>query len=87
MEEKNKQLNILQQFFSDKNANFPRQPKLVNGIRVYEAPKGLGIQFRGGTEIFLVVFIFPLFQFLHFFLCIPSGNERNSTVVAHCQQG
>lgn len=54
MEEKNKQLNILQQFFSDKNVHFPRQPKLVDGIHVYEAPKGLGIQFRGGTEKFLV---------------------------------
>lgn len=37
-----------------KNVNFPYQPKLVNGIHVYEAPKGLGIQFRGGTEKFLI---------------------------------
>lgn len=54
MEEKKKKLNILNQFFGDRNVNFPRKPKLVNGIHVYEAPKGLGIQFRGGTEKFLV---------------------------------
>lgn len=54
MEDKKKQLNILNQFFSDKNVNFPREPRLVSGIHVYEAPKGLGIQFRGGTEKFLV---------------------------------
>lgn len=54
MEDKSKKLNILNQFFCDKNVNFPYQPKLVNGIHVYEAPKGLGIQFRGGTEKFLI---------------------------------
>lgn len=54
MEDKSMKNNILNQFFADKNVNFPRQPKLVNGIHVYEAPKGLGIQFRGGTEKFLV---------------------------------
>ena len=54
MEEIIKQQNILNRFFQDKNVNFPHEPKLVNGIHVYEAPKGLGIQFRGGTEKFLV---------------------------------
>lgn len=54
MEDKSKTINILNQFFCDKNVNFPHQPKLVNGIHVYEAPKGLGIQFRGGTEKFLI---------------------------------
>lgn len=54
MEDKRNQLNILNQFFCDKNVHFPHQPKLVSGIHVYEAPKGLGIQFRGGTEKFLV---------------------------------
>lgn len=51
---KEKQLNILHQFFSDKNVHFPHFPKLVDGIHVYEAPKGLGIQFRGGAEKFLI---------------------------------
>ncbi|MDE6537145.1 MAG: hypothetical protein K2M13_03810 [Muribaculaceae bacterium] len=54
MEDKSMKINILNQFFADKNVNFPRHPKLVNGIHVYEAPKGLGIQFRGGTEKILV---------------------------------
>lgn len=54
MENKKQQQNILNQFFCDKNVRFPQCPKLVDGIHVYEAPKGLGIQFRGGTEKFLL---------------------------------
>lgn len=48
------QENILHQFFGDKNVNFPKYPKIVNGIHVYETPQGLGIQFRGGAEKFLI---------------------------------
>lgn len=54
MENKRNQQNILNQFFCDKNVHFPHKPKIVDGIHVYEAPKGLGIQFRGGTEKFLI---------------------------------
>lgn len=54
MNDRKKKMNILYQFFGDKNVNFPEHPKLVNGIHVYEAPKGVGIQFRGGTEKFLI---------------------------------
>lgn len=41
---------ILQEFFWDVNVKFPQAPKLVEGIRVYVAPNGLGIQFRGSSE-------------------------------------
>lgn len=54
MDERKKKLGILNEFFADVNVRFPKYPKLVKGIHVYEAPKGLGIQFRGGTEKFLI---------------------------------
>lgn len=54
MEERIKKLGILNEFFADVNVRFPKYPKLVTGVHVYEAPKGLGIQFRGGTEKFLI---------------------------------
>lgn len=54
MESKEKQLSVLNQFFGDVNVKFPQKPKIVSGIHIYEAPRGLGIQFRGGTEKFLI---------------------------------
>lgn len=50
MDKKTNQWGILNEFFSDVNVNFPKKPKLANGISVYAAPKGLGVQFRGGSE-------------------------------------
>jgi hypothetical protein len=50
MNELSHQWGILNEFFSDINVNFPKKPKLANGISVYTAPNGLGIQFRGGSE-------------------------------------
>lgn len=45
---------ILREFFGDENVRFPKYPALVNGIHVYKAPWGLGIQFRGGAERIVV---------------------------------
>lgn len=44
------QWGILNEFFADINVNFPKKPKLISGISTYVAPKGLGVQFRGGAE-------------------------------------
>jgi hypothetical protein len=38
------------EFFEDVNVHFPTNPKLINGISVYNMPNGLGVQFRGGSE-------------------------------------
>lgn len=37
-------------FFLDKNVRFPEFPVLVAGLSVYNAPYGLGMQFRGGPN-------------------------------------
>jgi hypothetical protein len=50
MDKLSHQWGILNEFFSDINVDFPQKPKLVNGISVYTAPNGLGVQFRGGSE-------------------------------------
>ena len=42
--------NFFREFFNDKNVHFPTHPKLLEGISVYDAPNGLGVQFRGGPE-------------------------------------
>lgn len=42
--------HIWSHFFEDQNIRFPEQPKLVDGISVYDAPYGLGVQFRGGPD-------------------------------------
>lgn len=56
MNKKNKMKlpGILQEFFGDVNVRFPDHPTLVEGIDVYVAPNGLGIQFRGGAEKIVV---------------------------------
>lgn len=41
---------LLNAFFNDKNTLFPNKPRLVKEISCYEAPYGLGIQFRGGPR-------------------------------------
>jgi hypothetical protein len=38
------------EFFEDINVHFPTNPKLINGISVYNMHNGLGVQFRGGSE-------------------------------------
>ncbi|WP_179197888.1 TOMM precursor leader peptide-binding protein [Hymenobacter crusticola] len=42
--------HIWSHFFEDQNIRFPEQPKLIDGISVYDAPYGLGLQFRGGPD-------------------------------------
>ncbi|MEL6866763.1 MAG: hypothetical protein AAFP19_20235 [Bacteroidota bacterium] len=38
------------EFFSDVNVRFPEKPRLLEGIAVYEAPYGMGVQFKGGPQ-------------------------------------
>jgi hypothetical protein len=38
------------EFFLDQNVRFPKLPRLLDGISIYDAPYGLGIQFRGGPK-------------------------------------
>lgn len=45
---------ILREFFADENVRFPQCPSLVEGLHVYKAPWGLGVQFRGGAERIVV---------------------------------
>lgn len=45
---------ILREFFADENVQFPKFPALVGGVHVYQAPWGLGIQFRGGAQRIVV---------------------------------
>lgn len=42
--------SAIKEFFEDINVNFPSNPKLINGISIYNMPDGLGVQFRGGSE-------------------------------------
>ena len=42
--------HIWQGFFSDKNVRFPDKPRLIKEISIYDAPYGLGVQFRGGPK-------------------------------------
>lgn len=40
----------MESIFLDKNVRFPKKPKLIKEIGVYDAPYGLGVQFRGGAK-------------------------------------
>jgi molybdopterin/thiamine biosynthesis adenylyltransferase len=42
--------NLWGEFFLDKNVRFPEFPLLIEGISIYDAPYGLGVQFRGGPN-------------------------------------
>lgn len=42
------------EFFLDPNVRFPEYPKLIEGISIYDAPYGLGIQFRGGPKKLII---------------------------------
>lgn len=50
IETKAEKKNTWLEFFSDQNVRFPKKPKLIQGISIYEAPYGLGIQMRGGPN-------------------------------------
>ena len=46
--------NYYLEFFNDRNVGFPEKPKLIDNIRIYKSPHGLGIQFRGGPHKFII---------------------------------
>ncbi len=47
-------MKIKAEFFQDANVRFPAQPRLVEGISIYDAPTGLGVQFRGGPSLLVI---------------------------------
>ena len=46
--------DVFQEFFNDPNVRFPNMPKLISNISIYEAPYGLGLQFRGGPKKLII---------------------------------
>lgn len=41
---------LWEDYFKDDNVNFPKHPSIIQGVSVYDAPYGMGVQFRGGPQ-------------------------------------
>jgi len=73
-------------FFEDPNVRFPKKPRLVEDVAIYQMPDGLGVQFRGGPAA-TVLRGREAEKVLGFLLPALDGNRGLADLIERCPAG